>query len=121
MKLNKQIDRNYEMYLNEEVDKKEYHKYKGKFGDEITKLTTSIKELKESIRGLKNTLQNDIINYSKDLSVFKSQLLNVLEWIEVRDAFAVVKLKGWGKQVIVIYRGSQLLKYRNLKFIKNRQ
>jgi site-specific DNA recombinase len=121
MKLNKQIDRNYEMYLNEEVDKKEYHKYKGKFGDEITKLTTSIKELKESIRGLKNTLQNDIINYSKDLSVFKSQLLNVLEWIEVRDAFAVVKLKGWGKQVIVIYRGSELLKYRNLKFIKNRQ
>ena len=108
------------MYLNDEVDKKEYLKYKGKYGEEITKLTRSIKELKESIRGLKNTLQNDIINYSKDLSVFKSQLLNVLEWIEVGDKLAIVKLKGWGKQIIVIYRGAELLKYRNLNFIKNR-
>lgn len=120
MKLNNQIDRNYEMYLNDEVDKKEYLKYKGKYGEEITKLNTTIKELKKSIRGLKNTLQNDIINYSKDLSVFKSQLLNVLEWIEVGDKLAIVKLKGWGKQVIVIYRGAELLKYRNLNFIKNR-
>jgi hypothetical protein len=110
------MDKNYEKYLNEEISEKMYTKFDAKFSDEIKNLNNTIDMLRKSIRELVNALNNEIIHYSKDLSVFKSQLLKSLEFIEIGDKFATVKLKGWFKQLVLIYRESELQKYNNLKF-----
>ena len=116
LKLKKMRDNNYEKYLNEEIDEKMYSKFDAKFNDEIRNLNNTIDMLKKSIRELKNALNSELVHYSKDLSVFKSQLLKTLEYIEVGDKFVTVKLKGWFKQLLLIYRGSELQKYNNSKF-----
>ena len=116
LKLKNMMDKNYEKYLNEEISEKMYTKFDAKFSDEIKNLNNTIDMLRKSIRELVNALNNEIIHYSKDLSVFKSQLLKSLEFIEIGDKFATVKLKGWFKQLVLIYRESELQKYNNLKF-----
>jgi site-specific DNA recombinase len=116
LKLKRLRDKNYEKYLNEEIDEEMYSKFEAKFSNEIKSLNKTIDVLKKSVRELKNALNSEVVHYSKDLSVFKSQLLKTLEYIEIGDKFATVKLKGWFKQLILIYRESELQKYNNLKF-----
>ena len=38
-------------------------------------------------------------------------MLKSIEWIEIKNDIAVVKIKGWAKVIIVIYRENQLFLY----------
>ena len=114
-------DKNYERLLEGKIDEKKYDGFEKKFKMEIEKLTKDIKSLKESNTAIQNSLDGEIMHYSEDLSVFKSQLLKTIEWIEIKEELAVVKIKGWAKQTILIYRGSELQKYNNtMKKIESR-
>ncbi len=106
-------DTNYERWLEGKVDENKYKRYEKKFDVEIEKLTNDIKILKESNTAIKTSLESEIMHYSDDLSVFKSQLLKSIEWIEIDKELAIVKIKGWARQTILIYRGSELQKYNN--------
>jgi len=112
-------DKNYERLLEDKIDEDKYNRYEEKFQTEIDKLNEDIENSKKSIDAFKNQLKNEITHYSDDLSVFKSQLLDVLEWIEIKKELAVVKFKGWAKYTFVIKRGSELQLYNNhLKRLK---
>ena len=106
-------DKNYERLLEDKIDEAKYNRYEKKFQTEIDKLNEDIENSKKSIEAFKNQLKNEITHYSDDLSVFKSQLLDVLEWIEIKKELAVVKFKGWAKYTFVIKRGSELQLYNN--------
>lgn len=108
------IDKNYEQFLMGKISESSYNKFNGKFESQLKKTNIATKKLNKSIRHVKNTLKNDIIHYSTDLGILKQQLLNTLEYITVHDDIVIVKIKGWGKQVINVYRGNQLKNYRKL-------
>ena len=110
--LTSMIDKNYEQFLLGKVSESKYNDFNGKFERQLNKTSIAIAKLNKSIRHVKNTLKSDIIHYSTDLGVLKQQLLSTLEYITILDDIAVVKIKGWGKQVIVIYRGNHLKNYR---------
>ena len=104
-------DKNYERFLSSKINESKYENYDKKFDAEIDKLNEDNKNLKESIRAIKNSLNNEILHYSDDLPTFKTQLLKSLEWIEIKEELAIIKIKGWGKQVIFIYREAKLYLY----------
>lgn len=113
--------KNYEAYLESKVDEIRFNKYNTKIDLETTNLTKQISDLNNSVKAIKDTLSNDIIHYSLDLSTFKTQVLNSIEWITIKDKIAILKIKGWAKQVIVLYRGSKLQLYnRRLRESKNK-
>ena len=114
-------DKNYERFLSSKINESKYENYDKKFDAEIDKLNEDNKNLKESIRAIKNSLNNEILHYSDDLPTFKTQLLKSLEWIEIKEDLAIIKIKGWGKQVIFIYREAKLYLYNKSlkKIIKN--
>lgn len=107
-------DRNYELYLDGEVNKALYAKFNTKYEVQIDSLTNNIAQTSSSIRSLKNELSNEIMHYSLNLDIFKKQLLNKLEYIIVHSDFVEVKFRNWFKQIVMIYRGQELVKYRNL-------
>tara|TARA_R110002049_G_scaffold138151_2_gene298160 strand:+ start:104 stop:1507 length:1404 start_codon:yes stop_codon:yes gene_type:complete len=111
LKLKGMKDKNYEKYLNEEISQVMYNKFNGKFDIEITKLSVDIENDLKSIRDAKNTLKNEIIHYSDNLEIFKSQILKNLESIVIKKEIAIVKINGWGKQVIILHRGNALIKF----------
>ena len=107
-------DRNYELYLDGEVNKALYAKFNTKYELEIDSLSNNIAQSTKSIRSLKVELSNEIVHYSLDLDIFKKQLLNKLEYIIVHRDFVEVKFRNWFKQIVMIYRGQELIKYNNL-------
>ncbi len=114
-------DKNYERLLSEKIEEDKYEKYEAKFQIEIEKLKGNIENSNNSIKSIKKQLKNEILHYSEDLSVFKTQLLDVLEWIEIKKDLAIIKFKGWGKHTVLIKRGSELQLYNNfLKKQKNK-
>ena len=112
-KLRNMIDANYEKYLMKEIDEGMYNRFKGKLTLQLQKTTENTEKDKEALRNVLNALKSNVTHYSEDLSIFKKQILKDLEYIMIRKEFATVKIKGWGKQVIIIYRGSQLQNYNN--------
>jgi len=116
--LTSMIDKNYEQFLLGKISESKYNDFNGRFERQLKKTSIATKKLKGSIRDVKNTLKNDIIHYSESLDILKQQLLNTIEYITVQDEIAICKIKGWGKQVINIYRGNHLKKYND--FMKNR-
>ena len=112
-KLKLMSDKNYERLLDEKIDEKKYDDFEAKFKLQITKLEKDTKELDKSNKALKTHLKGEILHYSDDLSVFKSQLLKSIDFIEIGKEIAVVKIKGWAKVVIYISRGGDLLRYNN--------
>ena len=111
-------DKNYERLLNGKVKENKYNEFEHKFEAELAKLNIHIKELKKTNIALKNSLKGELLHYSDNLSIFKSQVLKSIEWIEIKNEIAVIKIKGWAKVIIVIYRESQLYLY-NIYLKKN--
>ena len=106
-------DSNYEMYLDQQVTKTQYNKFNSKFELQIDSLTNSIEQCTVCIRSLKDELSNDIVHYSLDIDILKKQLIGKLQYITIHKDFIEVKFYNWGKQVLVAYRGQQLIKHRN--------
>lgn len=106
-------DRNYEKYLEEKITEDMFNKFEFKFSASIEKLTKENKDLAITIEGIKTTLGTKIVHYSKDLPIFKKQLLKILESVTIKKSLAVIKLKGKFKYTIVLHRGSELQKYNN--------
>lgn len=109
-------DANYERRLSRTTDEITYKKFEDKFKNKISKLNDNIKELNESNTDIKNSLSGELLHYSDDLAVFKSQLLKALDFIEIKDTIAVVKIKGWAKVIFPIYRKYDLYSYN--KYLK---
>ncbi|MCZ4693307.1 recombinase family protein [Ancylomarina euxinus] len=105
-------EKNYERLLSSKIDDVKYDAFERKFEYELSQIEIDMKDLYETNRALQNSLDNEIIHYSDNHDIFKSQLLKILEWIEIGDDFAVVKIKGWAKAMIPIYRGHQLFAYK---------
>lgn len=109
-------DKNYERLLSNKINEKKYEDFELKFETKISKLKFDIKEMEEANSELKISLNGKILHYSEDLSIFKSQLLKKIEWIQIKKEFGVVKIKGWAKIIFMIYRGTQLYYYN--KYLK---
>lgn len=112
-KLKLMSDKNYERLLTSKIDEAKYQRYENQFQNELEQLNEKNKTHRANISAIESTLKNEIMHYSDDLQTFKSQVLKTVEWIEIREEIAVVKIKGWGKQVIVIERGPKLQVYNN--------
>ena len=112
-KLSNMIDMNYEKYLSQEIDEKQYNRFKGRLTTQLENTSTKTEKDRNALRNVLNALKNDVTHYSTDLSIFKKQLLKDLEYIMIREDIAVVKIKAWGRQIIVLYRGQKLRAYLN--------
>jgi site-specific DNA recombinase len=109
-------DANYKRYLSGKMNEKKYEKFDEEFDVKIIKLTDDIKHLKEVNTALENSLKGKLLHYSDDLTTFKSQILKSIEFIEIKEEIAIVKIKGWAKVIIMIYRGNNLFSYN--KYLK---
>tara|TARA_R110002050_G_scaffold298159_1_gene460817 strand:- start:333 stop:1745 length:1413 start_codon:yes stop_codon:yes gene_type:complete len=115
LKIENRKDRNYEMLLDEKISEKAFNKFNDTYHTQISKMITNIEVSGKRHRELLNALQNEIVHYSQDIDIFKSQILNVVEDVIVHQKFAEVKIAGWAKGIIMIYRGQALIKYNRLK------
>lgn len=107
-------DNNYKRYLSGKMTEKKYEDYDYQFDIEIEKLNTDIKDLKEANIALKSSLNGKLLHYSDDLIIFKSQLLKSIEFIQIKDEIAIIKMKGWAKVIVMIYRGTELFLHNKL-------
>lgn len=104
-------DKNYQRFLLGKLDESKFEFFERKFEDKISKLNIDIKILQESNIAIKSSLNGKLLHYSDDLSVFKSQLLKSIEYIEIDHHIAKVKIKGWAISIIVLHRGADLFMY----------
>lgn len=111
-------DRNYDRFLEDKINEKSYNAHELRFTTEIDSLKKEIEALKSNVESTKAILSNKIMHYSDDLEVFKSQILKVINYIEIREKYAIINFKGWFKYTFLLYRGPELQKYNNgsLKF-----
>ena len=106
-------DKNYDRFLEDKISEEKYSSHELRFTIEIDSLEKEIRTLKSNVESTEEILSNEIMHYSEDLEVFKSQILKVIKYIEIREKFAEVGFKGWFRYLILLHRGAELQKYNN--------
>jgi site-specific DNA recombinase len=79
----------------------------------IERLEIENLNLQKANKDILQSLEQEILHYSDDLNVFKTQLLKAIESITIDKLEAEVNFKSGTTAIIKIYRGSMLQLYNN--------
>lgn len=111
--LKKMSIKNYDLYTSEKIIEEQFDEAQTRYEDEIIKLRKVNTKLNEINKAVSNSLQNEILHYSDNLEIFKSQLLPILDSIVIGKKFCSITMKGFSDMYFHIYRGHELQLYKN--------
>lgn len=111
-------DKNYERLLEGKIDELKYDQFESKFTSELNRIKIDNENMILSNKDIQISLSGKITHYSKDLSVFKTQLLQTLESIIIGHKTADINIKGYHFGIVLdLYRGTDLYYFNK----KNKQ
>jgi site-specific DNA recombinase len=105
--------RNYDYLTAEKISEKQFDETSFRYENEKSKLQEVNFKLNEVNQAIFNSLQNEILHYSDNLEIFKSQLLPILESIVIGKTHCTINLKGFSMMYFYIFRGPELQLYKN--------
>lgn len=103
--------KNYDLFTSEKISESQFDNALLRYEKEKLILNEDNLKLKESNKSITNTLKNEILHYSDDLEIFKSQLLPILKNIIIDKKFCTINFKGDWFMYFEIYRGEELKLY----------
>lgn len=111
--IDKMSEKNYDLYTSEKINEIQFDKALLRYEEEKSKLNDANLKLIENNESRINSLENEILYYSDDLEIFKSQILPILKSIVIDEKFCTIIIKGFSMMYFYILRGSELQLYRN--------
>jgi DNA invertase Pin-like site-specific DNA recombinase len=116
-KLKKKLEFLFEKWMEEKISEEQYNTSSNKYTFNIKSLESENINLLKANRDIEQSLEQEILHYSDDLNVFKTQLLKVIGSIQIDKLEAEVNLKTGTTAIIKIYRGHVLQRYN--KYLKD--
>lgn len=111
--IEKMSQKNYDLYTSEKINENQFDKASLRYDDEKLKLIEVNTKLIDINKAISNSLKNEILHYSDNLEIFKSQLLPIIESIVIDEKHCTINMKGFSMMFFYIYRGHELQLYRN--------
>jgi DNA invertase Pin-like site-specific DNA recombinase len=111
--IEKMSEKNYDLYTSEKINESQFDNALLRYEDEKSKLNELNSNLIETNKAITSSLENEILFYSDNLEIFKTQLLPILESIVIDEKYCTINMKGFSMMYFYIYRGHELQSYRS--------
>ncbi|MCU4164608.1 recombinase family protein [Carboxylicivirga caseinilyticus] len=87
------------LFVDGELSDSEYKEIKGDSSEEIKNIDVKILSLKDENTSFNKSISGEVGHFSKDDTIFKEQIKDILKEVIVWDKFVEVNIDGWFKEV----------------------